>query len=469
VHFSFHVLQRRQWLPLVTAGQPLLAFLSTNFFIPKLCFMKYIIGLVAMLLPILSGAQSPPAKALSIGDTVPDITLNNIINYKSTSFKTKDIKKPLLLDFFATYCSGCIAALPYFNSLQQEFEDSFHILVVCSEPGSKIKRLLQTNPLLKNIRLPFITSDTILYNLFPHHAIPHEVWISREGVVKAITIADYVNKENLQKLFAGRPLHLPVKTDEQRYDPSLSLADNALAMQTSILFRSTVTGYMNNAALNISGTSLADDSSYKRYYFINIGLLNLCRASLGYRFPLNRFILDIRDSSKLVNVDKRHDWFLTHVLSYELTVPVQAALNDVEQHILNDIAQATGTQIRIEKRQMPCYVLLRDARHQVKDPQSRGGKPEAAFTAENSRPVYVHNGPVSGFIKAMNAGTFDQPQPIVIDESGYSLPVDIDLGAINIKDIAAVQKSLAPYGFDLIKVSRLLPMVVITDIHHQNK
>ena len=56
-----------------------------------------------------------------------------------------------------------------------------------------------------------------------------------------------------------------------------------------------------------------------------------------------------------------------------------------------------------------------------------------------------------------------------MDESGYSLPVDIDLGAINIKDIAAVQESLAPYGFDLIKVSRLLAMVVITDIHHQNK
>ena len=431
--------------------------------------MKVIIAFMGMLLPILSGAQSTPVKALSIGDAVPDITINHIVNYKTTFFKTKDIKKPLLLDFFATWCSGCIGALPYFNRLQQELKDSLQVMVVCSESESKIKRLLQNNPLLKNIRLPFITSDTILYNLFPHHTIPHEVWISRQGIVKAITIPEYVNQENLQKLVAGRPLHLPVKIDEQRYDPSLSLADNALAMQTGILFRSTVTGFVNNAARSISGTSLADESRYKRHYFINMSPLSLCMATLGYRFPLNRFILDIRDSSKLVNVDKRHDWFITHVLSYELTVPVQAALNDVEQHILNDIGQATGTQIRIEKRQMPCYVLLRDARDQVKDPQSRGGMPDAVFTTENGRPVYIHNGPLSGLIKAMNAGTFDQPQPIVIDESGYSLPVDIDLGAINIKDIAAVQKSLAPYGFDLIKVSRLLPMVVITDIHHQNK
>jgi hypothetical protein len=69
----------------------------------------------------------------------------------------------------------------------------------------------------------------------------------------------------------------------------------------------------------------------------------------------------------------------------------------------------------------------------------------------------------------MNAGAFDHPQPIIIDESGYSLPVDIHLGAINIKDITAVRKALAPYGFNLIKASRLLNMVVVTDIHHQNK
>jgi hypothetical protein len=141
----------------------------------------------------------------------------------------------------------------------------------------------------------------------------------------------------------------------------------------------------------------------------------------------------------------------------------------VEQHILNDIGEATGTQIRIEKRQMSCYALVRDPQYQIKDPESRGGKPDAVFISENGKPVYIHNGPLSGLIKAMNAGSFEQPQPIIIDESGYSPPVDIKLGAVNIKDIAAVTKALMPYGFNLIKVSRLLPMVVITDIHYQNK
>ena len=414
-------------------------------------------------------AQQPALKPLSIGDTVPDITINNILNYKTTSFKTNDIKKPLLLDFFATYCSGCIAALPYFNGLQEELKDSLQVLIVCSEPESKINRLLQTNPLLKNISLPFITSDTILYNLFPHHAIPHEVWISREGIVKAVTIADYVNKENLQKLVAGKPLHLPVKSDAERYDPSLSLAGNASASQSTILFQSTVTGFVNNAAPGITGTSAAKDGKYTRYYFINMTPVTLCMAALNYRFPLSRFIFQVQDSSKLWNVDKQHDWFLTHALGYEITVQAATPSGEVESHILKEIANISGLNIRIEKRQMPCYVLVRDQHAALKEPATKGGKPDAVFISENNKPVYIHNGPVSGLVKAMNSGTFDHPQPIIIDESGYSLPVDIDLGAINIKDIAAVQKALAPYGFNLIKVSRLLPMVVVTDIHHQNK
>jgi Protein of unknown function (DUF3738). len=240
-------------------------------------------------------------------------------------------------------------------------------------------------------------------------------------------------------------------------------------MQSNILFRSTVTGYVDNAARSISGTSLADDSTYRRYYFINMSPLTLCMAALSYRFAFNRFILEIPDSSKFADVDKQHDWSLTHALSYEITVPVQMPLQDVEQHILNDISEATNTRIQIEKRQMSCYALVREPRHQVKDPESKGGRPGAVFISENNKPVYIHNGPVGGLIKAMNAGSFDKPQPIVIDESGYSLPVDIDLGAINIKDIDAVQKALAPYGFNLINVSRPLSMVVVTDIHHQNK
>lgn len=53
------------------AGQPLLIFFLINFFTPKLSFMKYVIGLVAMLLPILSAlAQKSPQSKTIYGKVV---------------------------------------------------------------------------------------------------------------------------------------------------------------------------------------------------------------------------------------------------------------------------------------------------------------------------------------------------------------------------------------------------------------
>src|SRR3569623_31768 len=123
-------MQFRQWLPLVTAGQPLLAFLSINFFIPKLCFMKYMIGLVAMLLPLLSGAQSQ-VKALHIGDTVPNVTLTNVYNYPSSTIQLSDLKgKLVILDFWAVWCTGCVQAVPKLDFLEKHFKKKLQVILV---------------------------------------------------------------------------------------------------------------------------------------------------------------------------------------------------------------------------------------------------------------------------------------------------------------------------------------------------
>ena len=68
--------------------------------------MKYIIGVMVILLPILSGAQSQPVKALKIGDTVPDITITSVYNYPASTIHLSDLKgKLVILDFWATWCS----------------------------------------------------------------------------------------------------------------------------------------------------------------------------------------------------------------------------------------------------------------------------------------------------------------------------------------------------------------------------
>ncbi|MGZ4100208.1 MAG: TlpA family protein disulfide reductase, partial [Bacteroidia bacterium] len=76
-------------------------------------FITYllILWLIIFLFSILRcNAQERPLK---VGDKVPDITFSNVVNYKSATLKLSEFKgQVIMLDFWATWCSSCLAAFP---------------------------------------------------------------------------------------------------------------------------------------------------------------------------------------------------------------------------------------------------------------------------------------------------------------------------------------------------------------------
>ncbi len=77
-------------------------------------------------------ANDVTQKGIQIGQQVPDLLLTNLHNYRdkqgnlSSSAKISDFKgKLLILDFWATWCSPCVAMIPKMDSLQQEFKDKY--------------------------------------------------------------------------------------------------------------------------------------------------------------------------------------------------------------------------------------------------------------------------------------------------------------------------------------------------------
>ena len=175
---------------------------------------------MAMLLPVLSRAQSASIKPLTVGDRVPEIVFNQVINYKTPVAVLSDFKgKLVILDFWATTCMSCVFHMPLCDSLQSAFNSQIQILLVnpliSRDSLARVNRMLH---LLQSrtghrVRLPVILYDEAAYALFPFQSLPHYVWIGSDGIVKAITGADQLNAKNISALLKGGELHLPVKKD----------------------------------------------------------------------------------------------------------------------------------------------------------------------------------------------------------------------------------------------------------------
>src|SRR6185437_11984299 len=84
-------------------------------------------------------AQTVAGPGLRVGEKVPDVVVGNIINYKYKTARLSDFKgKLLILDFWATWCSGCIRAMPKMEALEQQFNGRLQVLGVDDETEGRV-------------------------------------------------------------------------------------------------------------------------------------------------------------------------------------------------------------------------------------------------------------------------------------------------------------------------------------------
>jgi len=115
-----------------------------------------------------------------------------------------------VLDFMATTCPSCIAALPKANTLMQQFQGRMQLMLLTKEPNQKVKNFLAKRPWLS---IPFAAQPQALYPYFPHEYISHLVWLNAQGTVMAITGTEYLTENNISYILAGNSPAWPVKND----------------------------------------------------------------------------------------------------------------------------------------------------------------------------------------------------------------------------------------------------------------
>jgi thiol-disulfide isomerase/thioredoxin len=426
-------------------------------------------------------AQTPENKAidvttkgLQIGQEVPDITINNLHNYKNakdqpaTTARLSDFKgKLLILDFWATWCSPCVAMIPKMDSLQQQFGDKIQFLSVTYQTEKEVMPFL--NKLQKqkgkHYDLPIVTADRQLSAIFPHNILPHYVWIGGNGIVRAITGSNEINAANISGMVSSSDVPgLAQKTDNiadfDIHYPIFNQSDSSDKKYEGIF-----SAYQEKFKSKwYYGNLNPEVSNIRRITIANLSPLWMYRCIYG-KFTVNygnsRQVLEVKDSTKLKLGKMRglaqQNWMKANTFCYELKFKrgEEAAAFAYAEKQLDTVFPQYVTSI--EPRLKTCLVLIRS--DSSKSIVTSGGKPVNEVSVVGAK---LRNASFSAFFKQLDWVYIQSPSFPLLDNSGVTGNVDMDIDA-PLNNIGKLNQVLDKYGLKFIKKECMINMLVIKD------
>jgi len=394
-------------------------------------------------------------KPLNVGESVPDLTLQNIVNFKSKTIRLSEYKdKLIILDFWSTFCEPCIRHMPEIFSLQKQFANRILILPVNSNPRfdtpEKVKKFF--NERKKIFNLPSVVCDSVLWNLFKPPHLSTCVWI-RNGKVLQITEGDDVNSENINKCLNDIFLTVVTPVRSQDYANGRLFSDNGTSsLPSKYLTRSILFPYDPN----IQGSmSEMENGKIKRIYRSNSTIISLLRLAnptfqFGFRIKINSSHPELL--SEDVSTDSARQ---KNLYCYEAIFPPVSPKKAME-YFRQDLLRYFPYTVDSAKIVDSCWVLKLSNTSKI-----RVGKTSQNGTNIGEHiglPIYYYNRRLSSLCNELE---YFYKIP-VLNETGYRSNVWLDLPA-EIMDTKEVAKSLAKQGFTLTKELRPIEYMVIKD------
>lgn len=217
-----------------------------------------------------SYAQNKQFVPLAVGDTVPDLVFDMVVNHSNEVIKFSEFKDQLLiLDFWTTYCISCIQSFPKLNQIQNQYLGEVKILLV-SESGDMQQNLnfFESRKGDKRINLPSIVGDSVLKELFPHRGVPFVVWIDGNRIVRAFTNHIAITSENIRLMLTDKTLVFPEKRIQKTFDRTKPLfVNNNGGKDDGFIYRSLFAGYIDS--IPYSGFVRQQDSTNIRLFLTN--------------------------------------------------------------------------------------------------------------------------------------------------------------------------------------------------------
>ncbi|OOQ59996.1 TlpA family protein disulfide reductase [Mucilaginibacter pedocola] len=442
---------------------------------PKICF------LAVLCLFFRASAQEPQLKiyaenitkgGISVGEKVPDIHLSGVRNLKLNGKPVTELNlsafrgKLLILDFWATWCAPCRTMVPVMDSLQRVFGEKVVFLPVTYQKEAVVAPVLAAMQKYKPFDLPELTGDVALHKLFPHHTLPHYVWINGGGTVVAITEFTEVNGANIRAMLQNGATSLSEKKDLKvpfSDDRPLFINGNG-GDGAAVLYHRVFSGYVPGLppALHISEPEPGKPQSFS---VRNLPFIWFCRLAFKEHdrwFPRANIRLLTKDTTLATPQPKPGQstdaWLAEgNGFSYELLAPPgtgDKAFGMIQEDLRRLFPQ---WQVTVEAVKTRCLALVRtDSLDRLK---SKGG---TLITNVTPFSCELQNAHLSQLIMRLQAQYLQRSPIPVIDQSGYDGRVDLKFTG-KLSDVASVNAGLAPYGLVLAEREGIADMMVIRD------
>ena len=151
--------------------------------------------LVFALIPLLAALGSPGPAMAQTGQPAPPFSVRDL---DGRTVRLQDLRgKPVVLDFWATWCAPCRASMPDLDALQERYADQGLVVLGLSldEDGTApVKRFVERLGIRFRIAL---ANEKMLAQYGPIRSAPTTLFINRRGVVVR-RVVGYVDKETME-------------------------------------------------------------------------------------------------------------------------------------------------------------------------------------------------------------------------------------------------------------------------------
>jgi len=237
-----------------------------------------------------------------IGDRPPAIGLEKLLQApdgaKANWAALKG--KVVVLEFWATWCGPCVAAIPHLNELADTFKnEAVQFIAVTDEDERIISTFLKRKPIHAWVGLD---TDKSMFKEYAVTGIPHTVVVDKKGKIVAITHPTMLTEQHLKDVLAGKRLVLATPSNDHRggirpgYVPYSGEHEETNLFQ--VLIRPTPPEMQNGSSMASGNGSLTICGNTVFGVLASCYDINLVRVITNSALPEGKFDFIIKTPSK---------------------------------------------------------------------------------------------------------------------------------------------------------------------------